>query len=433
MFPCRKKSTNETDVSLAKILTIIPYDFFPPKYGGALRCFYILREMAKFHDITLLTVQPEEVFRTKCDFVFPSNVHIISTANEKGYRTIFNLFPDRLAHAVNSRILKRSLFEKGNLYLLKTFPVLKRLLTENEFDFVLYENLESFSVLNNHIRRLAPQVSHLYDAHNVDSELWLQLYKTEGKPELKDYAISALEVEKQLHQTVSLCLACSEIDRQKLDNLNGGMLNLSVVPNGVDTEDRQYDPNKEKHQIPNILFCGTLDYTPNMRGLLWFYESVFPLIRKQRSDLTLTIIGKMNTPGPYENLKSDAAVRFVGPVESVQPYYKGSSLLIVPLLSGSGTRLKILEAMSMGNPVVSTSIGAEGLSLEDGRQIRLADDPESFATAVLNLLEDKDLFERQRQEAHLMVIDHYDWKIIGQRINSNLSRLLKQVTNGDYA
>jgi polysaccharide biosynthesis protein PslH len=284
---------------MAKILSIIPYEFYPPRYGGALRCFHLLRELARRHDVSLLTTQPVEDFQNHQVPFFPENVQIVSTDGKQGYRTILNIFPERLANAANSRILKRSLRGKGNLYLLKTYPVLKQLLAENDFDLVLYENLESFTVLHPHIRRLAPRVAHVYDAHNVDSELWLQLANLEANPILKTYAASARTIEKGLHKRVSLCLACSEVDKQKLEELNTGSLNIRVIPNGVDTSARPYDSNNKKQNIANLLFCGTLDYVPNIKGLIWFYENVFPLVRKERADLTLTIVGKMNTPGPY--------------------------------------------------------------------------------------------------------------------------------------
>ncbi|NTS43779.1 glycosyltransferase [Flavisolibacter sp. BT320] len=406
---------------MIEILVIIPYDFYPPYYGGALRCFYLLRELAKENNVTLLTVQPQTDFFRNVLPEFPNSVKVISTAGAPGYRTVFNLFPVRIANAVNSRILKRSLRERGNLYLLQTFPTIKRLLAENHFDFVLYENLECFSVLHPQVGRLAPGVRQLYDAHNVDSELWHQLYGIEKKPELKAYAASALAVEENLHQTVSLCFACSKADQHKLEKLNDGKLIVRVVPNGVDTASRPFDLNSEKHTLTNLLFCGTLDYTPNHEGLTWFYEKVFPLVKKARPDITLTVIGKLNTPGMYITMKADPSIRFIGPVEEVQSYYRESILLVVPLLSGSGTRLKILEAMSMGSPVVSTAIGAEGLGLEDGRHIRLADNPEEFAKAILDLLADKAMFEQQRILARVFVETHYDWEIIGKNLNCELA------------
>lgn len=116
---------------MADILTIIPYEFFPPKYGGALRCFYLLKEMAKAHNVYLLTVQPEADF-INAGLKFPVNVTVISIENQPGYRSIFNILPERVANAINSRLLKKSFFTKGNLFLLKVYPVLKKTLQQKK-------------------------------------------------------------------------------------------------------------------------------------------------------------------------------------------------------------------------------------------------------------------------------------------------------------
>lgn len=411
---------------MGKILSIIPYPFYPPRFGGALRCFYILKEMAKCHDVTLLTVQEVEDFSYGTEPVFPKGINVVSIAGQKGYRTPFNIFPGRIANAINSRILKRSLLERGNLFLLNTYPVLKQLLQTGQFDLVNYENLECFGVLYPYVKRLSPQSLHLYDAHNVDSELWLQLSKADNNPALLNYAAGALAVEKSLHKKMSLCFACSAVDKEKLEKLNQNNLKVAVVSNGVDTSEKSFDHNPNKHAIQNILFCGTLDYLPNTEGLLWFYEQVFPTLKVTWPDLTFTVIGKMNTPGPYEKLMADPSVRFIGPVESVQPFYRESSVFVVPLMSGSGTRLKVLEAMSMGNPVVSTHIGAEGILVENGKHIRLADEADAFAEGVTALLTKQEVFDTQRKHANKLVKELYDWTVIGRRLNQEIDIVVKE-------
>lgn len=418
---------------MAKILLIVPYAFYPPKYGGALRCFYILRELAREHEVSLLTVQPLSDFEKEEVPTFPENVKIYSIASGRLYRSWFNIFPARVANAINSRLLNRSIRKRGDLYLLNAFPALKKLLLENSFDLVCYENLECYNVLHKHVKRLSPQSKQVYDAHNIDSELWLQHYKLEKRPQLKNYAASALSVEKNLHSHISLCLTCSEIDKFKMKSLNECKLRVIAIPNGVDTTERPFDESLTKFTIPNILFCGTLDYSPNTEGLLWFYHQILPIIRKSLPQLVLTVIGKMNQPGPYEELIHDPLVHFVGPVESVIPYYRESSVLIVPLKTGSGTRLKILEAMSMGSPVVSTRLGAEGIQASENEHIRLADEVEDFANAVVGLLQDQEAFENQRRKARKLVEQVYDWKIIGKELNESIRCVLENKLSNAYA
>src|SRR5690606_5683742 len=135
--------------------------------------------------------------------------------------------------------------------------------------------------------------------HNVDSELWKQHFKSMKLPHLLDYAKGALVQEKNLYKNIDLCFCCSDADRDKLMQLNEGRLNLVVIPNGVDCEARPFDDNPHKYSIKNILFCGTLDYIPNIEGILWFYDKVFPIIKSKIPDIRFTIIGKINKEGPY--------------------------------------------------------------------------------------------------------------------------------------
>lgn len=409
---------------MGKILLIIPYEFYPPRYGGALRCFYLMREMARYHDVTLLTVQPLSDFSTPVFPLFPVNVKLSSTANSDGYKTVLNIFPSRLANFLNSKILYRSFFERGSLYLLKSYPILKRLLKENDFDFVCYENLECFATFYNQIKRISPATKHIYDAHNVDSELWKQQAKSLNMPELLHYAAGTLNREKQLYKEVALCFCCSNEDREKFMQLNKGNLNAIVVPNGVDVTSRPFDENPEKHTIKNILFCGTLDYSPNIEGILWFYEKIFPIVKVRIPQINLTVIGKMHREGPFGALREDVSVNFVGHVDDVVESYRNSSVAIVPLLNGSGTRLKILEAMSLGNPVVSTRKGAEGLKYINGKHLLTADNPNDFANAIVELLENKSRFEQIRCHAKELVENEYDWKSIGHLVQNAVLSIL---------
>ncbi len=409
---------------MAKILFIIPYDFYPARYGGALRCFHLLKEAARENEVTLLTVQPAKDFSNNCIHGFPKDARVESTFNQPEYKTIFNFLPQGMARAVNSRILQRSLRKKGNLYLLKTYPLLKEIIQSNSFDAVIYENLECFSVLRAHIKKWSPYTRHIYDAHNVDSELWKAQAQSLQNPVLKKYGLSALKEESNLYKTADLCFCCSEIDKEKLQQLNKGQLQITVVPNGVDTRLKAFDTNPGKFNIKNILFCGTLDYAPNKKGLLWFCEKVFPLVQEKVPDMRLTIIGKLNNNDPYATIRNRPGIDFIGPVEDVSKYYNESSVAIVPLLQGSGTRLKIMEAMSFGNPVVSTGVGAEGLNLTNGNNILIADSPEDFVDKIIQLTENKNLYQEIRQNANDLVRKEYDWAVIGAKMNGAIEKIL---------
>lgn len=408
---------------MANILIIIPYEFYPPRFGGALRCFHILNQIAKQHQVILYTVHPFEDFTKESIPKLPANIKIVSRQDGKKYRSIFNLLPSRYADAINCRILQRKLFKPGHLYLLDSYNLLKYLFSTEKIDFVLYENMQCFEALYAVIKRFASHACQIFDAHNVDSELWKAQSSIGNNPILLNYSKAALSVEQNLHHYFDLCFCCSEQDKNKLDILSRKKANLVVIPNGVDTTEKKFDPESGKNTLCNLLFCGTLDYGPNTEGLLWFHSKIFPLVKAQLPQVKLTVVGKMHREGPYEELKSDASVNFEGFVEDVAPYYRQSSLLIVPLLKGSGTRLKILEAMSMGNPVVSTAIGAEGIEAKPGKHYMLADTEEAFARAIVQLLQDSSLFEAMRKEARKLVEKKYDWNSIGLSIHQAIHQL----------
>jgi polysaccharide biosynthesis protein PslH len=275
---------------------------------------------------------------------------------------------------------------------------------------------------SNLIKNFCKNSLHIYDAHNVDSELWEQQSITID-PKYKSYAIKALEIEKSLFKKVDSFICCSEVDYEKLVHLNQYKVGGAIIPNGVDIMAKPFDESINKNKLKNLLFCGSLNYFPNMQGLLWFYKDVFPLLKQQIPDISLTIIGNINCNKYYEDLIADTSVRFIGNVESVVPYYQGSSVAIVPLLSGSGTRLKLLEAMSMGNPVVSTTIGAEGIDYINGKHLLVADTAIGFADQIVTLINNSEHFDIMRTSALDFVKSKYSWEIIGDDLNNYLGSL----------
>lgn len=411
---------------MATILTIIPYSFYPPISGGAQRCFYILREMARHHTIYVLTSQPETDFQDDEYPHFPNNVNIISTHNGERYKSILNIFPARIADALNSRYLMRSIKEPTNPSLLEVYPTLITLLNKVTFDLFYYESLEALGMIGSLIRRRNINALHLYDAHNCDSDLWMQQASANpGVSKYKLYAAKALFLEKSLYKRVDSFFCCSEIDLKKLEEFNKNRIKGTVIPNGVDISGRPYDKDPEKYKCKNLIFCASLDYFPNKQGLLWFYKDVFPLLKQKINQIRLTIIGNISSNEDYRELIGDTTVNFIGKVDSVVPFYHESSVAIVPLLSGSGTRLKILEAMSLGNPIVTTTVGAEGIDYKNGEHLLVADTAAEFADQVVSILANDLLFQALRLNSFELVKSNYSWSRIGENINNSLSSLFE--------
>jgi glycosyltransferase involved in cell wall biosynthesis len=203
----------------------------------------------------------------------------------------------------------------------------------------------------------------------------------------------------------------SESDRRLLVAANP-RLQVDVVPNGVDT--RAHRPLKQEEGSPALVFVGNMDYLPCADAVLTFCRDVLPRIRQVMAKVEMWIVGI--NPGPKVRALEGNGVHVTGLVEDVRPYYGRSTVCVVPLRAGGGTRLKILEAMAFGRPVVSTTIGCEGLGVVDGEHLLIADRAEDFAARTLRLLTDEKLRQSIANRARAMVESRYDWDIIAKRL-----------------
>jgi len=184
---------------------------------------------------------------------------------------------------------------------------------------------------------------------------------------------------------------------------------LEVIPNGVDLETNPF--GLEKPIADSMVFNGALTYAANLEAMRYFTGEVLPLIRRQCPDIKLTITGKSEG---VELGPEGADIRLTGYLEDVRREVAGAWLAVAPILSGGGTRLKILEAMALGTPVVASSKGAEGLAVRHGENILIADGPEEFAGACLQLLGNAELRQRLAANARRFVEEQHDWRAIGR-------------------
>jgi polysaccharide biosynthesis protein PslH len=205
------------------------------------------------------------------------------------------------------------------------------------------------------------------------------------------------------------CIVVSEADRRLLLSRNP-RLKIDVVSNGIDTQQFRPLPWTDSH--PLLLFVGNMDYRPNIDAVSYFCERVLPLIREKVPQAEVCIVGL--NPAPEVLALAGKGVRVTGTVSDVRPYYEQSSVCIVPLRAGGGTRLKILEAMALGRPVVSTSIGCEGLDVQDGDHLFVADTPEEFAARTLQLLDDTTLRSHIIRCGRELAEQRYDWNVIAR-------------------
>ena len=326
---------------LNSILIIVPFEnIYPPMNGGMQRCFHIMHQLAKHFELTAIIHQDKENF-LKCVEAFPAlaKAKIYSTKNVQA-KAGYNLLPARWEKAFKSRWYQRELVRPADGSLIKYYPILRQVLKEQKFDAIILENIATLNAVKI-IRRYDRKVKIIYNAHNVDTNLAKAAF--ERKEISSEQVRGYYDYESQLYKTVNAIFACSGEDKNTFEELNNHKLKVEVVPNGVNIPLEKYDA-AVKEPIPRFLiFCGSLWSIPNAEGLHWFCKDIWPFVLQEFPHLKLLVVGTGELPEKYSKTYKAPSVEFIGAVEDVRPWYNKASVSVVPLLTGSGTRLKILE------------------------------------------------------------------------------------------
>jgi len=258
--------------------------------------------------------------------------------------------------------------------------------------------------------------------HNVESALWRRMATTESHPLRKlAYTLEATRMSHYERRTLARfhhIVAVSENDRQQMLQMDPSC-EITVNPTGVDTQQFQVAPPSSASP-PRIVFTGSMDWEPNIDAVEYFCAQIWPHILAKFPDAVFQIVGR--TPFPRVQRLASRSVVVTGTVPSVTDYLRDATVVVVPLRIGGGTRLKIYEAMAMGKALVSTSIGAEGLTFENDRDLLLADDANSFADAILLLVRDAQV-RRRFEQAAVHLAAKFDWSVVAGQFAEVLQRM----------
>jgi polysaccharide biosynthesis protein PslH len=266
----------------------------------------------------------------------------------------------------------------------------------------------------------------LLNCHNVEYIILHRYAQLEKNHLKKYYAIWESRLMRRAERNgclrVSAAMVCSHDDLQALQELRP-QLSISVVPNVVDTDYIQpAAPDRPDGDLPILLFQGVMDWYPNRDAVEYFANRIFFLIRAACPQVRFVVAGR-NPPSDFvQRFSPSHHVEFTGTVPDMRPYLASASVVVVPLRVGGGTRIKILEACAAGKPIVSTTIGAEGLDLEPGREILIADDPAGFASSVINLLRDAELRHSLACSARAAVVQRYSHATLRTSLDGLISR-----------
>ena len=390
-----------------RVLSVASEPPYPPRSGGQVRAFQLLDRLRRLCNVTLLSFFRGEAERAALEELATKGwqVRMIPferaianqpaswRAAERSFRALFGRLPAGVVHWDQCAM-------RSAVQALATGA-----------DLVHFEN-----------SYLAPYAQTLPD-HAASVATALDIYAV-TLARRREVTVNRLRrwrlareagrygrYESTLTGRLDRLIVMSEADRRALEPA-GDSGRIVVVPNGVDTD--AYRPEPLHGGGRRLLFVGSPGHPPNVEAAAWIVTELWPIIRDRRPDATLTLLN-MDVPAVRRLSAGAPDVEITGPVTDVVPYYRRADLCLAPIRSGSGTRLKILEAMALGVPVVSTSVGAEGLDVTPNVDITIADTANGFASLVVELLQDAGRRAAIAAAARHTVVERYDWNRIAER------------------
>jgi len=399
-----------------KILWVKPGKLLPLDTGGKLRTYNILRHLSATHDVTYLSYyggKYDENYEREILQLLPGTVPvseaISAVAGFGRYLDYVRRLPTLVPYAV-SRFTS-----------LRVQKILKEWMADRRFDVAVCDFLASTQNFPHDL--ITPTV---FFQHNVETLLWnrrAQFAVGADRIIAKiEYAKMARYEPAQIRRFHHV-LAVSEQDRQAMS----GMVDpsrIGVIPTGVDLAKYRFDP-ESRPVGPLVVFTGSMDWEPNIDGVEYFCNDIWPQVLADIPDARFRIVGR--DPHPRVKKLASGSVEVTGTVPSVVDHLREAAVLVVPLRIGGGTRIKIYEGMAVGKATVSTFVGAEGLDVHHERDILLANDPRQFACYMVRLLRDEDL-RRKYEAAAAEAVRHYDWSVIAQRFVRETEKAIEAVS-----
>ena len=389
---------------------------WPATSGGRMRSLQIVSELARRHSVTVITTHgpgddPEGLERQ-----LPPSTSVISIPYQvpkRGSRA----FP----FAVARSWLSPYPVDLWKWCVPQIREHVRALIESGTVDLCVADFL--FAAANVPAKGRVPVV--LFE-HNVEYLIWQRLWALEPpglRRTLLDIEWRKLRArEAEACCQAALTIAVSDDDRRRLASL-APEARIAAIPTGVDTH--YFSPNGYHEHANRIVFSGSMDWHPNEDAVAHFADAILPRIRADVPDVSMTVVGRNPTPR-LRDLAARAGIAVTGTVDDVRPWIAEGAVYVVPLRAGSGTRLKIFEALARGKAVVSTTVGAEGLALEPGRHFVPADDPDAFAGAVVQLLRDAERRRALGAAGRSLVEAYYSWAIVAQEFERRCEEVVIQ-------
>ncbi len=383
-----------------RMLMIMPYPPYPPTTGGLVRMFNEIKAMGQAYDVTVVSF----IFQKRGFWIEQPLSHYCQFSAT----VLMGDCPPQISN--QPRLIHR--------YSSARMGQLLQKLSQIPFDFVLTDFIQ---MAQYHDR--FPNAFHILGEHNIESELLRRSIQSQNQTELQrlssqnaafqgflgglQEADLLAQYERSLWPKFPLRMVVSTLDREILEQ-NCGIGKTIVVSNGVDTQSISPLPDNANKIV---LFIGTLSYYPNIDGVQYFVQDILPLIWEQDPKVQFWIAGA-EPPQMLLDLALEARIKVIANPADMTQVARQCCITVVPLRIGSGTRIKILHGMALGLPIVTTSLGCEGIGVTDGKELWVRDRPEAFAAATVALLKDRDRRQAFRQKGRELVEKNYDWAAI---------------------
>lgn len=394
-----------------RLLLLTPQLPYPPHQGTSLRNYNLIAQLAKRHQVCLLTfLEPNQSLDDAgplldvCEWV--DTVPVPQRGNTTRLRQMLTTRQPDMAWRLWSPIYRDRLAKR---------------LAEAPFDVVQIEAIELAPYLPI-IESAKPRPLIVYEDHNAEWVLQKRACLTDLRTPRRwpTAAYSFVQWKRLKGYEGDVCrradrvVAVSKADRDAIAAI-APQVTVTVVPNGVDLEECiGYDGPVQPF---DLVFTGKMDYRPNVDAVLWMGQEVWHIIREARPQATLAIVGQ-RPHSRLDPLRNVPGITITGWVDDVRPYITGATVYVAPLRVGGGTRLKLLQAMAMESAIVATTLGAEGFPVTDGRELVLADSPEAFAQAVLTLLDDAEQRAQLGQAARRFAEATYGWDALVPKLEA---------------
>jgi len=403
-----------------QILWISHFLLFPETgYGGLQRSRNLLKVLIKYHDVHLIC------YYRNIDKNFVQDIKLAERDLKKYCKNVY-IIPHELGSIKKAFLLLKSIITRTpySAYIYRSRQLLKQsleLISDKSIDLVHSDTIGMIEPILDKIG-----VIKVLTHHDVESHKMYRRYENEENVLRRIFYLqehtSIKKYEKKYCRKFDLNIAVSDMDKGRLEEIDEG-INVGVIQNGVDCEYFKYSPRNAMSR--ELIFTGALDYYPNAKAMLYFFGKIWPILKSKYPELKVTIIGK-HPPAQLHSFGRDCNdINILGYVDDIRPHVQRAKVFICPILEGGGTRIKILDAFSQGIPVVSTIVGAEGLDLENGKHILLADTIAEFVDRVSDLLENDELSKRMSLFARKFVEENYSYNIIGKKMATVYNGMVK--------